>query len=551
MPSSSPSTPEMPRTALLSVVLGLLIGGAVASHQAQLPGSTVHTWVTDAAPPTPSANVPVTADSISDAEAQAVMARLYRLQSERMEALQRDDTRATTRLLEASLHTAASYVKRPGFTARRDAEALVRTLRYAYETHHGVPDTLGLPEGDIYPLRAALFDTLNHQEPGPMPQVDDALPAGIEETRTEVPIVVNNRVRQSVAFLLRNARLHLYPWMRRSDTYFPMIEQIFAEEGVPDELKYLALVESGMNPFAYSHARAAGLWQFVPATARQYGLTIDPWVDERRDPEKSTRAAARLLRDLYAFFGDWHLALAGYNFRPSRVKQAARRAEQRLGRPATFWDIYDDLPDETRNYVPSFMATALILSDPGAFDLARVPTGPRYAFDHVPVRHVLTLDQIASWVGEPHDQIKALNPELRSDRLPASTTPYYVRIPYGSFSAFAEAYDAYAEDEARLGSQSSVVVQAGDTVGRLAQRHQVSPEALPFRLMSAVQVGTPVPVPPNTYTGNVALLAEAGMQPVRVQYSARATRGLLAEDAPSRFETDLPGADEASPPDLQ
>ena len=229
--------------------------------------------------------------------------------------------------------------------------------------------------------------------------------------------------------------------MRRSASYFPMIEHVFAEENVPDELKYLALVESGLNLHARSWAGAAGPWQFISATGRAYDLEIDEWRDERLDPEKATRAAARHLRDLYQLFGgDWHLALAGYNCSPSVIKAAMRKAEAELGREPTFWDIYEDIPQETRAYVPTFIATALIVSNPDAFDLERVLPGPQYAYDLVPVRGMMPLETVAGLAGTDVSRIRALNPELLRDTLPPSREPYYVRIPYGSFDAFATAY---------------------------------------------------------------------------------------------------------------
>lgn len=540
----------MPRTALLATVLGLLVGGALISQQVETPAEAAASswtdWLPDTVRPVAYANPPVTSDSLSEAEAWSALHDLHQMQAARLAAMQRGDTATTTRLLDEALHTAQTYAERPGFAERDDTRALVHSLQQAYRTHHGVPDSLVLPEGRIYGIRQSLFDAVNDPDAGTTdpPLLEEVLPTGIEHMRTSVPMTINTPVRQSIAFLLRNARLHLYPWMRRTDTYFPMIEHIFAEEDVPDELKYLALVESGMNPFAQSHARAGGLWQFMPSTARQYGLTITPWVDERRDPEKSTRAAARLLRDLHTFFGDWHLALAGYNFRPARVKQLVRQTEQEQGHPATFWDIYDELPQETRNYVPMFIATAAILSDPSAFDLLRVPTGPRYAFDHVPVQHPLPLAQIAEWVDAPVEQLRALNPELRGDRLPDTREPYFVRLPYGSFSQFAEAYDVYRQSEETPDSLY-VAVKNGDTAGRLAARHQVDREAMPHRMLSSVHEGTPLSIPPATYSGNVALLADAGALPMRVQYSSRSSRRLSMPGS-DEFETGLPGSEDST-----
>src|SRR5690606_8547032 len=186
-----------------------------------------------------------------------------------------------------------------------------------------------------------------------------------------------------IAFLLRSPG-HVSRLRSRADTYFPMIERILAEEGVPDELKYLAMVESALNPRARSHAGAAGMWQFISATGRAYGLRAQSDVDDRLDPERATRAAARHLRDLHERFGDWQLALAGYNCNPARIQREITRAEARLGRRATFCDIYDHIPRETRGYVPMYIATALVLSNPEAFDLPPAEPGPRYVFDTIP-----------------------------------------------------------------------------------------------------------------------------------------------------------------------
>jgi membrane-bound lytic murein transglycosylase D len=328
-----------------------------------------------------------------------------------------------------------------------------------------------------------------------------------------------------------------------------MIEHVLAEENVPDELKYLPLIESGLNPYAVSRAQAVGMWQFVAPTARAYGLTIDPWVDERRDPEKATRAAAHLLRDLYDMFGDWHLALAGYNCSPAVVMRAVRKAEARLGRKATFWDIYPDLPDETRGYVPMFIATALVASNPTAFGLQPPPSGPRYAFDHVPLEGVHTLREVAEMADVRLDRLRALNPELRSGRLPHSKDPYLVRLPYGSYDAFAEAYARLdAADRVRAVEHT---VRPGETVGQIARRYQVTRPALlrvnPRRSAPiASDIATreeraPVRlrVPARRYRGNAALLeAAGGARPLRVQYGTRATRPLSS--LPSSRQARMP-----------
>src|SRR5690606_2025885 len=163
----------------------------------------------------------------------------------------------------------------------------------------------------------------------------------------------NKVVEQAINEYLQNRQAVLRLWIERSHTYFPMIEQIFEEERIPNELKYIALGESSLNPTAHSWVGAAGMWQFMPATGRSSGLEINDWIDERRDPEKSTRAAARHLKELYESYGrNWHLALAGYNCSYRCITRAVRRAGGTLTDPPSYWEIYPYLPRETRDFIP-------------------------------------------------------------------------------------------------------------------------------------------------------------------------------------------------------
>jgi membrane-bound lytic murein transglycosylase D len=513
-------------------VLGLVI---VTHRQADISPADARSesmlgWVDERVRPVLYANPPATTDSVSDAEAFRHIARLHRLRSDLAEAQAASNGPRTSRLLDRSIRELHALLGRPGLAERPRFRSIFRSLTAEYEAHYGVPDTLRLPGGAIYENRQGLFAALNQAPPL---QLNEVLPSGLQLTNTDIRLPLNERVRTSMAFLLRNADRHLRPWLQRSATYFPMIEHILAEENVPDELKYLALVESGLNPYAYSHARAAGPWQFIAQTGRRYGLTVDPWVDERLDPEKSTRAAARHLRDLYELFGDWHLALAGYNCSPRAVQRAIAEARERLGREPTFWDIYPQLPEETRNYVPLFIATAVIVSNPSEFGIERVTPGPRYAFDHVPVEGAHSLQTIARLAETDIATVRSLNPELRSDRLPSSAEPYYVRLPYGTYTTFASNYAALPNEEKR--PNVGHAVRAGETIGRIAQRYQVARPALlktndvkPHE----VHVGQRLTIPAMRYLGNTAIAAEADARPVRVRYGNRATRPLTAEPVP-------------------
>jgi membrane-bound lytic murein transglycosylase D len=533
------------RTLLLFVALiGLLLSAWVnrsAVSPSEVNPDTSWTWVDVKTNDVLFANHPVDTDSVTEQEAYRHIERLYRRQAELMSMQARGDSVQSRRILDEAIRDLDRLIRRPGLPGQPRFQNVYNAITAEYREVYGVPDTLELPRGSIYDLRNGLFAAVNHSSD---PRLENELPSDLREMNTEVPMTVNDRVKEAMAFLLKNRNLHLYPWLRRAETYFPMIEHIFAEENVPDELKYLALVESGLNPYAHSHAQAGGIWQFVAQTGRRYGLTIDPWVDERRDPEKATRAAARHLRDLHELFGgDWHLALAGYNVSPARVKRELAKARRYMDREPTYWDIYENLPEETRNYVPLFIATSIIISNPAAFDLKRVTPGPRYAFDHVPVDATLELQDVARLAEADLQKIRALNPELRGDRVPPSKEPYYIRLPYGSYPTFRENFDALPEEE--RASYLKHAVQTGESVGHIAKRYHVSrPSLLQANNVhpGQIEVGRTLTVPAARYLGNSEIVADAEARPIRVRYGSRATRPVAVPTLPTADASDYGNA---------
>ncbi|MFB6249515.1 MAG: transglycosylase SLT domain-containing protein [Salinibacter sp.] len=472
---------------------------------------------------------------------------LYRLQADLMQARSEGDAARVESVLRAAIGKLETLAGQPKVARHPRFRRAFRTLTNAYEARYGVPDTLRLPRAGVRTAVHGLSASLD--EEGPSPSIVDALPTELRKQGPPVPLTLNRPVKESIAFLLNHKQRYLYPWLRRASTYFPMIEQILAEEGVPDVLKYLAIAESGLNPHAQSRAQAAGIWQFVAETGRRYGLSIDPWVDERLDPEKSTRAAARHLKDLHDRFGDWQLALAGYNCDPGVVQHYVRQYRQRTGRTPSFWDIYDKLPEETRNYVPLFTATALIVSNPAAFDLKRVQAGPRYAFDYVPVEAALTIETVARLARTTPNKVRALNPELRSDRLPPSEAPYYVRLPHGTYSTFARNYAALSKEE-RTRSITHTL-QPGETAGAVAERYHVERAAL-LRANDTdypitMRVGERLTVPETTYAGNVRIADSAGGTPLRVRYGRRTIRPIGDPSSGEQLTATLTGGPPPSP----
>lgn len=319
-----------------------------------------------------------------------------------------------------------------------------------------------------------------------------------------------------------------------------MIEQILMEEETPDELKYLALIESGLNPRARSPVGAAGIWQFMPATGREYGLVYDTWVDERLDPEKATRAAAQYLKSLYGMYGDWHLALAAYNCGPGNVNKAvARLRRSSPGAAVSFWSLYRFLPKETRNYVPMYIATALVASNPEAYGATRSTDGPTYAYDLVTLPGRFPLDKLAELSGAGLPVLKALNPALRRSVLPPSPQGYAVRIPLGSYQKLAARLSRQDLDIPQMH-----IVAAGETLLAVATQYGSTTDELMAlnglkhpRIREGMRLRLPSGAP------NLAETA----RPVRVRYGVRAYEPLKPAQSRAKPAVHTPGRPYAEP----
>jgi membrane-bound lytic murein transglycosylase D len=463
----------------------------------------------------------------------SLMSSIYRSQAEILAAHARTDSSTVEALIDEALQDLLRLSRASGVDTLSRYRELFRSVVSEYEDYYGATDSLSPALGNIFGFRTRMFASMNELSE---PLLEDvSLLNNLGPVSTTVPMTMNRLVESSITYLMREPERHVHGWMSRSDTYLPMIEEIFAEEGVPDELKYLAMIESGLNPRARSWARAAGMWQFISATGKHYGLRVDNWVDERMNPEKSTRAAARHLKDLYKMFGDWHLALAGYNYSPGKLRRHLRRVERDLGRKGTYWDVYRYIPRETRNYVPMFIATALVISQPDVFKIEKTETGPAYEYHHVPVYGALSLARIAEMTGSTQATIRALNPELRRSTLPPSKTPYWVRIPYGTYDAFAEAYAELPQSVRR--PLDVHVVRSGETLSQIASRYGVGWRQLMQSnelKSSRIRPGQRLAVPLRDYgaptTGDLA--SEGG---VTVRYGSRLVRPIAASEA-----TDIP-----------
>jgi membrane-bound lytic murein transglycosylase D len=263
--------------------------------------------------------------------------------------------------------------------------------------------------------------------------------------------------------------------LARSGRYLPMILDVFKQKGLPEELVFTAMIESGFNPVAVSRAGAKGLWQFMAPTARLYGLRVDGWLDERLDPEKSTVAAANYLRDLYALFGSWDLAQAAYNAGEVRVQQAIQGTGSR-----DFWALHRSplLLDETKNFVPAIHAATLIGRQPERYGFTVIPEEP-LRYEQVSVPKGSRLIRLASLSGVALQDLEALNPELRQKQAPPDA-PYELKVPLGTAGAVQTAVekDAAARKIAPAPRAGVYVVQAGDTLWRIARQYGVSSKQL-------------------------------------------------------------------------
>lgn len=254
----------------------------------------------------------------------------------------------------------------------------------------------------------------------------------ISRLTTAIDLSYNQIVRNFIHVYTQKRRERVEVMLGLADYYFPIFERIFDQYNLPLELKYLAVIESALNPRAVSRAGATGLWQFMYSTGRVYGLTINSFVDERRDPLKSTYAAAKYLKDLYEIFGSWDLAIAAYNCGPRNVSKAIYRA----GGRENFWEIYYHLPYETRGYFPAFVAAMYVMNYPEAHKLYPQSIDIPFATDTVHIKHRLHLKQVAHVLNLPLKQLQDLNPQYRKNILPALDQTMALKLPLDKIAGF-------------------------------------------------------------------------------------------------------------------
>ena len=306
----------------------------------------------------------------------------------------------------------------------------------------------------------------------------------------EIPLVFNERVKSFIDYFTVRDRNYTREILNRADYYFKLFKPYLEKYDIPEELKYLAVVESGLKPNAVSRASAVGMWQFISSTGKIYGLTYDWYTDERMDPFEATDAACRHLRDLYNMFDDWELAIAAYNCGPGNVRKAIRRS----GYQTRFWDVYRYLPRETRSYLPQFVAIAYTLNYAEEHNL--YPNAPFYLpeTDTVQINQYLHLETLANNMDLCLDDLLMINPEIKRGALPEGTRNYGLHLPIEAKAQFVSNRVFLLDTASKVGKEQLdylarnmpgstygrtkvyYKVRSGDVLGRIAQQYNVRVE---------------------------------------------------------------------------
>jgi membrane-bound lytic murein transglycosylase D len=434
---------------------------ASTPEQKQVPDPAAAETKTQASPtqaPAPTLDSDPVGDLISRVE-KDFQAGLDAYKAGQTDAAREDFDRAFNALLESNLDV-------------RSDERLEKEFNRVVEGINHL-DLGGLAsDSEAQKSEPAPIDETSGITPAADPNIRAKAQAEIKSTHSDLPLMMTDQVAGYISYFSNRGRGTFERAFARSGRYHNMMVPILKQEGVPQDLIYLAQAESGFHPLAVSRAGARGIWQFMGSRARGYGLQRSLWVDDRQDPEKSTRAAARHLKDLYAQFGDWYLAMAAYNSGPGTVQAAVKRTGY-----ADFWELYrrNVLPKETRNYVPIILAMTIVSKNLSQYGFDDVSMDDPVAFDSLTINYPVDLRLVADCVGATPARLQELNPSLLRLNTPREGT-FELHLPVGTRHDYQTAISAIPTDM-RLWWRYHKV-QPGDTLAALARSYRVTASSI-------------------------------------------------------------------------
>jgi membrane-bound lytic murein transglycosylase D len=325
----------------------------------------------------------------------------------------------------------------------------------------------------------------------------------VDGNHNAIPLIMNKHVEKEIRLFQTNERKFFLASYNRSGRFRKRIVASLKEAGLPEELSWLPLIESGFKVNALSRARALGLWQFIPSTGYKFGLKRDNWIDERLDPEKATRAAIEYLEELHNIFGDWTTVLAGYNCGEGRVLRVIR--DQQINYLDNFWDLYEKLPRETARYVPRFLATLHILNDPEKYGFELDEPEHPIAYETMNIQKQVELKKLSSFLDVSSHEMNLLNPELRWKVTPP--TLYTLRIPHGKREVLLAQLDSIPKWSPPEKAFVYHRVRSGETLSRIAQKYRTSVRSIVrangIRQKHLIRVGQKLKVPLKSSSSRV------------------------------------------------